>query len=341
MARMMDVAAKAGVSIKTVSRVLNNEPHVRDDLRQRVREAAEEVGYVPSTSARQLRGRRSYTIHMLSHSHRSNYVNAVQFGAAQACQKKGYQLMISLVENMSDLDHDGLRTFFSDLMDASRPDGLLLVPPLSNDPKLAEVLPEFDVRVARVGPHDLPGSVRTVMIDERAAARELTNYLIDRGHKRIAFQRGKEDQKATEVRFKGYQEALEAADLPFHEDLVMPGTFEFPSGLAAGDELLRREQPPTAVFAANDDMAAGIIMAAHRLSVTVPEQLSVVGFDDSDVADKIWPALTTVRQPLLEYGAVAVSQLIDTLGTSLADEGVEPLRYELVERDSVARINDA
>lgn len=338
MARMVDVAEKAGVSIKTVSRVLNNEPHVKEDLRRRVRAAAEEVGYVPSTSARQLRGRRSYSIHMISHSHRSNYVNAVQFGAVQACQENGYHLMISLVENIADLDWSQLHAKFSRLMEASRPDGLLLVPPLSNDDRLAEVLSEFDVRIARVGPHDLPGSVQTVMIDERAAARDLTNYLIERGHKSIAFQRGKENQNATQERFRGYREALEAAGLEFRPDLVLPGSFEFASGLEAGDELLRRSERPSAVFAANDDMAAGIIMAAHRLGVAVPESLSVVGFDDSEVADKTWPALTTVRQPLLDYGAVAVRRLIESMGSSDAEPVVECLDYELIERESVARI---
>lgn len=338
MARMVDVAEKAGVSIKTVSRVLNNEPHVREDLRERVRKAAEEVGYVPSTSARQLRGRRSYSIHMISHSHRSSYVNAVQFGAVQACQEKGYQLMISLVENIADLDWGQLHAKFAKLMEASRPDGLLLVPPLSNDDRLAEVLSEFDVRIARVGPHDLSGSIRTVMIDERAAARDLTNYLIDHGHKSIAFQRGKEDQNATQERFKGYREALETAGLPFRPELVLPGSFEFASGLKAGDELLRRKERPSAVFAANDDMAAGIIMAAHRLGVSVPDELSVVGFDDSEIADKTWPALTTVRQPLLEYGAVAVSRLIESMGEDDVSGAIECLDYRLIERESVARI---
>jgi len=338
MARMVDVAEKAGVSIKTVSRVLNNEPHVKEDLRRRVRQAADEVGYIPSTTARQLRGGRSYSIHMISHSHRSSYVNTVQFGAVQACQSRGYHLMISLVENISEMDWGQLHAKFARLMETSRPDGLLLVPPLSNDQRLSEVLREFDVNVVRVGPHDLSDSIRTVMIDERAAARDLTNYLIDRGHRSIAFQRGKEDQNATQERFRGYRDALAAAGLPFRPELVLPGTFEFASGLEAGDELLKRTDRPSAVFAANDDMAAGIITAAHRLGVSVPEDLSVVGFDDSEVAEKTWPALTTVRQPLLEYGAVAVARLIEAMGEGCTAEKTECLNYELIERDSVAPI---
>lgn len=339
MARMVDVAKKAGVSVKTVSRVLNNEPHVKDELRRRVRAAAEEVGYVPSTSARQLRGRRSYSINMISHSHRSNYVNAVQFGAVQACQELGYQLMISLIEQIDDLTWSELHAKFARLMEASRPDGLLLVPPLANDERLAQVLNEFDVRIARVGPHDLPVSGgRSVMIDERAAARKLTEYLIERGHQRIAFQRGKENQNATQERFRGYREALAAAKLDFDPELVLPGSFEFASGLEAGDSLLQRQDRPSAIFAANDDMAAGIIMAAHRLNVAVPESLSVVGFDDSEIAVRTWPALTTVRQPLLDYGAVAVRRLVESLSAPEKEAQTEYLDYELIERESVAPI---
>jgi LacI family transcriptional regulator len=336
MARMVDVAEKAGVSVKTVSRVLNNEPHVKDALRKRVQAAAAEVGYVPSTSARQLRGGRSYSVHMVSHSDRSSYVNAIQFGAVRACQARGYQLMISLFERMDEMDWSQLHARFARLMEVSKPDALLLVPPLSNNLRLAEVLSEFDVRVARVGPHDLPGSSLTVMIDEQAAARDLTRYLIDRGHTRIAFQRGKENQNATQERFRGYRDALDEAGIVFDPALVLPGNFEFSSGLTAGDDLLDRDDPPTAVFAANDDMAAGIVMAAHRRGVPVPERLSVVGFDDSEIADRTWPALTTVRQPLVEYGTMAVERLIDSLSATTDPEGAAVLLdYELIERDSV------
>lgn len=336
MATMNDVARKAGVSNKTVSRVMNNEPHVKEELRRRVQAAAAEVGYVPSTSARQLRGRRSYSIHMVSHSDRSSYVNAIQFGAVQACQERGYQLMISLIERIDEQEWGQIHARFAKLVEAGKPDALLLVPPLSNDDRLAEVLDEFKIPVARIGPHDLPGSAITVKIDERAAAREITQHLIDHGHRRIAFQRGKEDQNATHERFRGYRDALEDAGLSFDPSLVLPGNFEFASGLAAGDELLSRSDPPSAVFAANDDMAAGIVMAAHRRNLPLPETLSVVGFDDSDIADRTWPALTTIRQPLVEYGAIAVNRLIDSLARPDAEQTRDvSLGFDLVVRDSV------
>ena len=335
MAKMIDVARQAGVSIKTVSRVLNNEPHVKEALREKVRAAAREVGYVPSAPARRLRSRRSYTIHMVSHSHRSNYVNAIQFGAMQTCQNEGFQLVMSLMDDLRDMPMDALKQRFGALIDASKPDGLILVPPLSNDERLFEILSGFDVPVARVGPNDIPAAQIVVKIDERAAARELTDHLIGLGHRRIAFVRGKEDQNATSERYAGYSEALAAAGIPLDESLVAPGDFNFEAGLDAGHALLERDAPPTAIFAANDDMAAGVLMAAHRMGLEIPRDVSIVGFDDSEIAEKMWPALTTVRQPLLELGHSATSLLIEAASrkASATPRG-SVLDYSIIYRDS-------
>ena len=337
MARMIDVANKAGVSIKTVSRVLNNEPHVKDSLREQVRAAAAEVGFVPSTTARALRSRRSYAIHLVSHSHRSAYVNAIQFGAIQTCQQRGYQIMVSLMEDVRDMPEADLIARFERLVEAGKPDGLILVPPLSNDERLFQVLERFDVPVARVGPNNLRDAPIIVKINERAAARELTEHLISLGHYRIAFVRGAEDQNATHERFAGYCDALAVAGLALDEALVQPGDFNFPTGLAAGDALFALADRPTAVFAANDDMAAGVLMSAHRLRLDVPQDVSVVGFDDSEIAEKMWPSLTTVRQPLLSMGNEATRQLIDAATQYRSDAAGAPseyLDYEIIHRDS-------
>ncbi|WP_291845125.1 LacI family DNA-binding transcriptional regulator [Maricaulis sp.] len=341
MARMIDVANKAGVSIKTVSRVLNNEPHVKDGLREQVRAAAAEVGYVPSTTARALRSRRSYAIHLVSHSHRSAYVNAIQFGAVQTCQQRGYQLMVSLMEDLRDMPEADLVARFEQLMEATKPDGLILVPPLSNDERLYKVLERFDVPVARVGPNNLPDARIIVKINERVAARELTEHLISLGHRRIAFVRGAEDQNATHERYAGYCDALAGAGIALDKALVRPGDFNFPTGLEAGDALFALADRPTAVFAANDDMAAGVLMSAHRLRIDVPQDVSVVGFDDSEIAEKMWPALTTVRQPLLTMGNEATRQLIDAATNQLPGTEEVPnefLDYEIIHRDSTGPV---
>lgn len=337
MARMIDIAERAGVSLKTVSRVLNNEPHVKEEVRDRVRRAAEDVGYVPSTSARRLAGSRNYAIQLISHSSRSNYVNAIQFGAVQACQSLGYQLIVSLLAGADKMDWAELYKNAEILVKTARPDGIILVPPLSNDGRLAEVLQQLGVPVARVDPRAIDGSTIVVRINERQAACELVEYLLQQGHTRIAFIRGKEDQNATHERFAGYQDALKAANIDLDPSLVLPGTFDFPSGLSGGEHLMRLDDAPTAIFAANDDMAAGVLMAALRNGVSVPKDLSIVGFDDADVADKTWPALTTVRQPLLEIGEAAASELIRLVsnnGPVRAETLNRVLDHEIVYRSS-------
>ncbi|MEO0466542.1 MAG: substrate-binding domain-containing protein, partial [Pseudomonadota bacterium] len=192
------------------------------------------------------------------------------------------------------------------------------------------------IAIVRIGPNDIKDGNGTVLIDDRAAARDVTEHLIKLGHRRIGFVRGKEDQGSTHERFKGYKDALYAAGIDLNRTLVLPGLFDFETGLAAGNAFLEMGTPPTAVFAGNDDMAAGVLVAAHRHGVNVPADFSIVGFDDSEIAEKMWPALTTIRQPLQALGARAMELLIQIAGRTdvLADGMVETLAYEMVIRKS-------
>lgn len=336
MVRMVDVAKEAGVSIKTVSRVLNNEPHVQDAMRQKVQRAVDLLGYVPSASARSLRSHRSYSIMLLIHDVRSMFVNNVQFGALQACQRLGYHLELSMMSSNTLDDKAALTKWFKEILPSSRPDGLVLVPPMANNPLVAEVLENLDVTVVRIGPNDVPASERsaTVMIDDYQAAMDMTQDLIAMGHTRIAFIRGKEDQDATPRRHEGYVDALKRAGIEVDESLILPGLFTFEAGLEAGEAFLGMENPPTAVFASNDDMAGGVIMAAHKAGIAVPEELSVVGFDDSEIAIRTLPALTTIRQPLEEMGIAAIEALVAAAGGSKEPVQSQTLPYEFVRRQS-------
>ncbi len=311
-AKMKDVADLAGVSIKTVSRVLNNEPHVQDKLRNKVKDAVAKLEYIPSQSARSLRGNRSYTITLLCHAADSSYSNTIQFGAVVACQRLGYQLSISLQEGLDQLSFDQLKAVFEKLIHQHRPDGIMLMAPYAGNKMIAFALQELGIDVVRIGPVDLPTEDILVEIDDYGAAIELTQHLIDLGHRRIAFVRGLENQRATDVRFAGFSMAMNAAGLTIDDRLVMPGSFDFSSGMDAGQKLLSLEDPPSAVFASNDDMAAGLVTAATMAGVPVPEGLSVVGFDDSAVATRMRPELTTIHQPLRELGEVAIEKLIES-----------------------------
>ncbi len=311
-AKMKDVADLAGVSIKTVSRVLNNEPHVQDKLRNKVKDAVAKLEYVPSQSARSLRGNKSYNINLLCHASDSSYINAIQFGAVIACQKLGYQLSISLLEELHNHSFDEIKAELEQLTHQHRPDGIMLVAPYAGNRMIAFALKELGIDVVRIGPVDLTADGILVEIDDYNASIELTKHLIDLGHKRIAFVRGLENQRATHVRFEGFSMAMNAAGLTVDPELVVPGSFDFSSGMAAGQTLLAHANPPTAVFASNDDMAAGLVTAATMAGVSVPGDLSVVGYDDSAVATRMRPELTTIHQPLHELGEVAIENLIDS-----------------------------
>lgn len=332
--KMMDVAKLAGVSIKTVSRVLNNEPHVKEVLREKVKKAVDQLGYVPSANARSLRSSRGYTIHYIMHNNRSNYVNAIQAGTIQACQDHGYQLIVSMIRDSENMTVGEIKDNLSRLPALGKPDGAVLVSPLSNDTRVNDMLKSMHIPIARIGPNNIKDDELEVKINEKAAAREVTEHLINLGHKRIAFIRGKEDHTATIERYSGYLEALENNGLNVDPTLVVSGNFEFESGQIAGEKLLSLESPPTAVFAANDDMAAGVLSSAHKLGISVPSQLSVAGFDDSELASKMWPTLTSVRQPLLELGKLATELLIAKSQKANDVSTQQYLPHELVARDS-------
>ena len=335
MIKMVDVAKHAGVSVKTVSRVLNNEPHVKDALRLRVFESVEELGYVPSTSARNLRSSRSYTLHLVAHNIRSNFINAIQSGAQTMCQRHGYTLHWTFLDIETAENAEALKAWCYEFVSKSRPDGVILIPPYSNHETVNKHFNDLNIRILRVGPNNIEDKNTTVKIDDQAAAFDATQYLVDQGHNRIAFIRGLEDQHATQERFKGYQHALVKAGIKFDPSLVLPGAFSFESGMAAGEKITRMKDRPTAVFAANDDMAAGVIVAAHKNNLRIPEDISIIGFDDSEMAERIWPPLSTIRQPRIEFGERASEILISQIGKSgVKISHTELMEYKLIIRSS-------
>jgi LacI family transcriptional regulator len=339
---MNDVAKAAGVSQKTVSRVLNNEPHVQDAVRDKVRRAAQVLGYVPSASARALRSKRSYTLHLVIHNNQSTYIHAVQAGALQACQKEGYQLAVTLIDE-GRLDEKGfVAAAFDRLLTRARPDGIILVAPLTNHLGAEEILARRGIPAVRIGPNDFEGrSGLTLKVDEQRAAHELTLRLIAQGHRRIGFVRGREDQNASHERFAGFASAMKMAGLALETQLIVPGDFQFEGGFAAGQRLLAHDNPPSAVFASNDDMASGVLAAAHQMRVNVPEDLSIVGFDNADFASKLWPALTTVQQPLLALGEEAGRALLSRKDGDQWCGEANILPYRIIERGSAGAVSQA
>lgn len=345
MVRMVDVANHAGVSIKTVSRVLNNEPHVQDKLRKKVYASVETLGYIPSASARSLRSNRTYTFHLISPVIIGNFINTVQAGAISASQKHGYNLLVTLLDVEILTDPDALEKWCAELIEKKKPDGVILVPPNSDNPLLNKIFNEAGIPISRIGPNKIKDLNNVnIIIDDRASAKEATQNLITLGHSRIGFIRGDEDQGATQERFNGYSDALADAGIPIDLTLVKPGNFKFESGMNGGLELLSMKNRPTAIFAANDDMAAGVIVAAYRSGIKVPDELSVIGFDDNELAERIWPTLSTVRQPLEGFGKSAVEHLVNRAGNATKtrpdqESLTEILGYDVILRSSTGQLN--
>jgi LacI family transcriptional regulator len=300
-----DVAAAAGVSPKTVSRVINNEPNVRAQTQERVRAAIEKLNFRPDPSARSLAASRSYLIGLLYDNPSDSYLMEIIGGVLDTCQAQHYQtLLCPLVYDRPDL----LREVDA-LLAQSRAGGLVLTPPLTDNDALMARLDELGVPYACISPKR-PAACIGVTLDEREAAREIVGHLIDLGHRRIAHIRGHAAHGASRWRSDGYRDALKRAGIEFDADLLVQGEFSFDSGVLAGRQLLELEQPPTAIFAANDDMAAGVVRVAHERGMSLPGELSVCGFDDIPIAHQIFPALTTVRQPAREMGAIAATELL-------------------------------
>ncbi|ADG11535.1 LacI family DNA-binding transcriptional regulator [Caulobacter segnis] len=339
-----DVAARAGVSIKTVSRVMNKEPNVRPAMRDRVLQAAGELGYSPNLSARSLAGSRSFVIAVfvdaaltIDHwrSERgADYLSRIQLGATLECREAGYHLLIELI------DHEGpqVRQEVAALLAALKPDGVILTPPSSDNAVVLELLDKAGTPHVRVGPERAEGLGPRVHMDDVAAAREMTEHLIGLGHRRIGFIIGEPRYGASQARREGYLAAMAAHDLPVSDGWVRQGDFTFQSGMAEAKALLALPDRPTAIFASNDDMALGCVAAIAEAGLMTPGDVSVAGFDDSPSARFSRPQLTTVRQPVAEMSSVAAKLLITRAKTNEPADRPQDLLlpFELIHRASTA-----
>jgi LacI family transcriptional regulator len=324
-----DVAAMAGVSIKTVSRVLNREPHVRPELRERVMTAVESLHYRPNFAARALAGSRSYLIGLFCDNPSPSYTSGVQNGAMRGCREDGYHLLVEPIE-----DQDAPRQVRL-LLDSVKLDGLILSPPICDHAGVLDLLDERATPYVRIAPAGQLERASYVYMDDEKAAYDITKHLLTLGHRRIGFVKGHSEHSASPLRYAGFTGAMREAGIEVQPGWVQPGAFSFRSGVGAAERMLNAADRPTAVFAANDDMALGVMAVANRLQLSLPRQLSVAGFDDSPIAQVVWPQLTTIRQPVERMAFEAASMLIRQLGQPRQVEA-KLLDFELIVRGSTA-----
>ena len=327
-ATIVDVAREAKVSIKTVSRVLNDEPTVRPTTRERVMAAASLLHYHPNIIAQGLVGRRSYLLGLFYENPSPNYVVELQLGAFDRLRKERYQLVVLPVENI-----ESIADKIVGLVRSAALDGVILTPPASDNPTILRKLQEVQFPFVRIAATTAPEIGPSITTDDVAASRELVNYLIGLGHRRIAMIKGDPRHPSSEARTTGYCLALEAAGIAVDESLIAQGMFSFDSGLDAARELSVRADRPTAIFAQNDDMAAGVIAAAHDQGLSIPQDLSVVGYDDSAIAKIVYPRLTTIHQPVrdMAYGA---AEMLLAMVENVPYETLVDYPFALVIRES-------
>jgi len=302
-----DVAEHAGVSMKTVSRVINNEQSVRKATEEKVRESVKILNYRPNNSARSLAGARSYSIGFIYDNPNAYYVTDMQKGILSECKNNHFELLIHPCECKA----DNLEEELTNLFNYSRMAGVVLTPPFSEMPKITGLLEKIQLPFVKI----VSGSKRKnesfcVYIDDYQAAFNITRYLIQQGHKKIAFlSGGKEDQSSIE-RLEGYRDALSDYGIKLQKQFVIEGEYTFDSGAKCATTLLQRKNKPTAIFASNDEMAAGVLFSAKNLGISNPEELSIAGFEDSPFSRQTRPKLTTAHQPNELIAQSAASLLI-------------------------------
>jgi LacI family transcriptional regulator len=331
-----DVAELAGVSIKTVSRVVNEEPNVRDVTRARVEQAIARLNYRPNLSARNLASQRARVIALVyddpsAYEHPSGgFILRMQDGVLRACREADYRFIIHPCNFQGRTIAQELKA----LVEHARPHGIVLAAPLSNMPRIVRAIASTGTPLVRLSPGSSSGDQPSVSTNDREISAQMTRYLASLGHRRIAFIKGHVQHRAVGNRYLGYLDGLHDSGLDPDESLVEQGDNSFGSGEAAGRRLLGLEAPPTAIFAANDDMAAGVIRAAALLGVAVPGRLSVAGCDDIALASQLCPTLTTIRQPLEAMAERATLALIRDSQKSGPPRGPEVVPATMCLRES-------
>jgi LacI family transcriptional regulator len=328
-----DVARLAGVSFKSVSRVVNNEAWVSDEVRTRVQAVIEQLNYQPNRTARLMRTA-PFSLAFVYDNLNSHYVIEMQNGILSECRKKGFELVI----HPTDSGSEQVRHELTSMIGTNLVGGVILTPPLSESTELVQQLLEQDAKVVRIvsGAEPPDELCPSIYIDDEQAGQEITEHLLALGHSRIAFLGYHKDHKSSLGRYRGYCAALKNAGLELQNELVISGDFTFDSGVQMTEQLLQLQTKATAIFGCNDEIAAGALYVARKRELAVPGDLSIVGFEDSPFSRQTWPGLTTVHQPNAEIAAKAASMLIALMLDPDQPPAHTSFQLHLVLRDSVS-----
>ncbi|MDB5439887.1 MAG: transcriptional regulator, LacI family [Caulobacteraceae bacterium] len=324
-----DVARLANVSKKTVSRVINDGPFVHKDTRDRVQKVIDETGYVPDPQARGLAFRRSFLIGLIYENPNAQYVVNIQMGILDALRGSGFELVVHPCDRTSPTFLADVRAF----IERQKLYGVVMVPPTSEEDRVAVLMEQIGCEYVRIASVDLDTPEHMLVSHDRLGGEAAARHLAALGHKEVGFISGPNDFRSSHERRAGFVTGLAEHGLSLPPRLIHEGAYTFESGLAGGEALLALRPRPTAIFAANDEMAAGLLQAARNHSLRVPEELSIVGYDDFKIAMVVYPQLTTIRSPSRMIAQIAGEML---LGRKAEDAAGDDLRPSLVVRGSTA-----
>ena len=328
-----DVAKLAGVSKKTVSRVINSTPKVSPVTLEKVNAAIEQLRFVPHFQARGLAARHSHLLGFVYDNPNAYYVLEMLNSFLRQCRETGFELIVHPCDYRSP-------AFTSDIVRfarQSRVDGLVLLPPISEFDELLTALSNERVPFVRIGSRESGVFAPMVRCDDEDAAARMTEYLMDLGHDKIAFIAGHPDHASSHARLDGYKKVLQSSGMPLRPEYIVWSKYTYQSGVELGRELLELVDPPTAIFAGNDAVACGVMHSAHEMGIAIPAELSVAGYDDSPIALQIWPSLTTLRQPVGQIGKIAATELIKSIRGEHGDRFETIILHpQLKVRDSTA-----
>lgn len=324
-----DVARTAGVSKKTVSRVINRSALLKQDTREKVEAVIAELGYVPNPQARALALRRNFLLGLLHDNPNAQTILNFQEGVLDAIRDTEFALVVRPVDRHSPEMLEDIRHF----LEQQRLYGVLILPPISENDELAELCREMGCGYVRMGSAKLDDEAHVVASNDRETVESAVDHLVASGHRRIAIIKGPEGFRSALERYQGFMTAMQKHGLEVQAEMVEQGTYRFNSGLEAAGKLLDRAERPTAIFCSNDEMAAGTLHAARQRNLDVPSDLSIIGFDDSPIAAHIWPPMTTVGWPIREMAKAAALKLV-----APRDPGAQGWNFpaRLVQRQSIA-----
>ncbi|MBV1908056.1 MAG: LacI family DNA-binding transcriptional regulator [Kangiellaceae bacterium] len=304
-----DVAKLAGVSKRTVSRVINRSPLVGEKTRERVESIIKDVNFSPDKQARGLASSKSYLLGLIYDNFDALSIIQVQRGAISVCTELGYELVVHPCESSND-------AFIEECLNAisgSKLDGVIILPPVSENKELAAALREANCPYVRIASVDFDDTENVVVSDEREAMKGMADHFVELGHKEIGFISGPLSFHSSRERMEGFLSELEKFGITVAEESIKEGKNSFESGIACAKELLSKNKNLTAIIANNDDMAAGVLRLANDMGIDVPAQLSVAGFDDNLLASRIIPSLTTINRPINNMAALATQKLINKI----------------------------